>query len=224
MKLKVALPDQVHNLPPPKALAPPQELASAPPPAEGIDQGDALQLGIYYHELNYLSVATYYFSISASQRNALGMVLYAVALRHGWGCQKDEHQAVLLLQQSADTVVRDLNYLKEQPQKVGAGTLKKVVSDELVLAFVELARCYQQGWGVKKDKSKAAYYLEIAAKLGDPDAQVEMADLYMRGDGVRKDKAFAAKWYRRAEKKGARLVSMQWIWKEKYNLPDSDEE
>ena len=38
-----------------------------------------------------------------------------------------------------------------------------------------------------------------------------------RGDGVKPNKKEAAKWFRMAEKQGARLVQMQWIWKDKYN-------
>ena len=41
--------------------------------------------------------------------------------------------------------------------------------------------------------------------------------IFLRGDGVKQNKIKAAHWFRRAEKKGARLVQMQWIWKEKYN-------
>jgi TPR repeat protein len=37
------------------------------------------------------------------------------------------------------------------------------------------------------------------------------------GDGVKPSKKMAASWFRKAEKQGARLVQMQWIWKEKYN-------
>jgi TPR repeat protein len=36
----------------------------------------------------------------------------------------------------------------------------------------------------------------------------------MRGEGVLQDKKMAAKWYREAEKQGAKMVGMQWIWKE----------
>lgn len=37
------------------------------------------------------------------------------------------------------------------------------------------------------------------------------------GDGVKPNKKMAATWFRKAEEQGARLVQMQWIWKEKYD-------
>ena len=76
---------------------------------------------------------------------------------------------------------------------------------------------FKQGWGVTKNKSTATYYLTIAAQLGDPDAQQELGEAYLRGEGVKRDKKIAAKWFREAEKNGAKMVSMQWIHKEKYD-------
>lgn len=91
----------------------------------------------------------------------------------------------------------------------------------------------QQGWGVARDLEKAAYYFQLAANLGDCDAQVALAESFLRfllfhyghaniktivrGDGVKHSKQLAAFWFRKAEKQGARLVQMQWIWKDKYN-------
>lgn len=61
----------------------------------------------------------------------------------------------------------------------------------------------------------------MAAQLGDIDAQIELGHCYLRGDGVKKSKKQAAQWFRKAEDQGARMVQMQWIWKEKYdNTPE----
>lgn len=41
-------------------------------------------------------------------------------------------------------------------------------------------------------------YFQVAAKLGDPDAQQELAFCLLNGKGCKKDKKEAAKWYRAA--------------------------
>lgn len=59
---------------------------------------------------------------------------------------------------------------------------------ELVLAMYELAVCYRNGWGIKKDPVAAQHYYETAANLGDTDAMNEVAWCYMEGFGCKKDK------------------------------------
>jgi len=59
---------------------------------------------------------------------------------------------------------------------------------ELVLAMYELANCYRNGWGIKKDPVAAKQYYETAANLGDTDAMNEVAWCYMEGFGTKKDR------------------------------------
>jgi TPR repeat protein len=61
---------------------------------------------------------------------------------------------------------------------------------ELVLAIFELANCFRNGWGVKKDPVAARQYYETAANLGDTDAMNETAWCYLEGFGGKKDKVF----------------------------------
>ncbi|KAI6934418.1 hypothetical protein KC348_g6504, partial [Hortaea werneckii] len=89
---------------------------------------------------------------------------------------------------------------------------------ELVLAIFELANCFRQGWGTKKDPIAARQYYETAANLGDTDAMEEAAWCYLEGFGGGKDKFKAAQFLRLAEEKGGKaLVGNSWIWKDKYN-------
>ncbi|TPX62931.1 hypothetical protein PhCBS80983_g00200 [Powellomyces hirtus] len=234
-------------LPLPPPLPPPPTLSSAPPipnDASVVDPNDPLQIAIFYHELNVLEVATYYFSVAAARGHPVGLFMYAMSMRHGWGCGKDEEGAVRLLQKAAETAVMDLNQeldttqhhhlapsptttpisptspLQQQQQQQLAfpsGPLKTIATAELTLAIYELAMSFKQGWGVPKSKTTSTYYMTIAAQLGDVDAQQELGECYLRGDGVKRDKKMAAKWFREAERQGAHMVSMQWIWKEKYD-------
>jgi len=59
---------------------------------------------------------------------------------------------------------------------------------ELVLAIYELANCFRNGWGVKRDPVAAVKYYETAANLGDTDAMNEAAWCYLEGFGCKKDK------------------------------------
>ncbi|KAI9600664.1 hypothetical protein H4Q26_000453 [Puccinia striiformis f. sp. tritici PST-130] len=92
-----------------------------------------------------------------------------------------------------------------------------VAKSELVLAIYELGQCFMRGWGCKKDKQLAINYFELAAKLGDPDAQQELGFCYTNGKGTKKDLKLAAKYYRMAANQGIEMMGSQWIWKEKYN-------
>ena len=234
-------PTQAKEFELPKPLLPPPNLAQAPPiPVESVDPTDPLAIAIYYHEINQLDIAAYYFSVSAARGHPMGLVMYAIALRHGWGLQQNEPEAVRLLQRAADLALLDMDLVNNKYSKGSLqSTLsspsaspppfsslanmdtrqrtKTLITNELVMAIFELAICFKQGWGVKKSKTTAAYYLNLAAQLGDIDAMMEMGECYLRGEGVKRDKKLAAKWFRRAEKNGARMVSMQWIWKPKYD-------
>ena len=171
----------------------------------------------------------------------MGIVMYSIALRHGWGLPKNETEAVRLLQRAAEMAILDMDIINASYSKgsltrfpapplpsasdspartMGPDTksrTKTLITSELIMAIFELAICFKQGWGVKKSKQTAAYYLNLAAQLGDVDAQMEIGECYLRGEGVKRDKKMAAKWFRQAEKNGARMVSMQWIWKPKYD-------
>jgi TPR repeat protein len=50
----------------------------------------------------------------------------------------------------------------------------------LSLALYEVAMAHSQGWGTKQDKEKAAYHFQLAANLGDTDAQVALGECFLR--------------------------------------------
>jgi TPR repeat protein len=92
-------------------------------------------------------------------------------------------------------------------------TLKVLEQSELVLAIYEVGQSFYQGWGVPKDKKMGVVrllalqknytyqfqsYFQVAANLGDPDAQQSLAFCLAHGKGCKKDRREAAKWYRAA--------------------------
>ncbi|OJJ46124.1 hypothetical protein ASPZODRAFT_133121 [Penicilliopsis zonata CBS 506.65] len=179
-------------------------------------QGDVnIQEAIRLHENGELEKSTQMFGQLADPNganNTLSQVLYGLALRHGWGCVKNEEQAVVYLQAAAtNSASIESEALRSGMKKGGAA------KGELVLAIFELANCFRNGWGLQKDPVAARQYYETAANLGDTDAMNEAAWCYLEGFGGKKDKYTAAKYYRLAEEHGSKTLGNSWIWKDKYN-------
>ncbi|KAL7312144.1 hypothetical protein PS15m_007943 [Mucor circinelloides] len=168
--------------------------------------------GISFHEKGQLEKATQHFRIGAEKGNPIGMFLYGVSLRHGWGCKKNEHAAFQYLQKAAEHAVEDLANIKNT---VNASASK----GELIMAIYELGVSFRHGWGCKKNKESAVQFFKIAADLGDPDAQNDLGHCYYHGQGVKKDLYLAAKYYRKADKQGQGIMGNSWIWKPKYDKP-----
>ena len=94
-----------------------------------------------------------------------------------------QEQAVQYLSMAA------ANSAEVEKLALGAGMKKGgAAKGELVLAMYELANCFRNGWGIKKDPAAAKQYYETAANLGDTDAMNEVAWCYTEGFGTKKDK------------------------------------
>lgn len=69
-----------------------------------------LQLGIQHHEANRLKDSAMCFEKSAKEGGGcgVGMVMWGLTLRHGWGCEKNERLGFKWLQKAAESAVVDL--------------------------------------------------------------------------------------------------------------------
>ncbi|KAF8555919.1 hypothetical protein OG21DRAFT_1521441 [Imleria badia] len=116
---------------------------------------------IQYHEANQLNDSAVCFEKSAKEQGGcgVGMLMWGLTLRHGWGCEKNEKSGFKWLTKAAESAVQGL-------EKVKKGLEVKRVKEELVLAIYE-------GWGAAKDQkiSMAVSYYRVSAKLGDADAE-----------------------------------------------------
>ncbi|KAF8139754.1 HCP-like protein [Boletus edulis] len=131
----------------------------------------------------------------------VGMLMWGLTLRHGWGCEKNEKSGFKWLTKAAESAVQDL-------EKAKKGLEVKGVKEELVLAIYEVGQCFFQGWGVAKDQKMAVSYYR--------DAQQDLAFCLANARGCKKDRKEAAKWYRAAVAQGVSDVGMAWIYKDKY--------
>ncbi|KAF5314110.1 hypothetical protein D9611_006948 [Ephemerocybe angulata] len=174
---------------------------------------DYLLLGIEHHEADRLNESARCFERSTVEGGGcgVGMLMWGLTLRHGWGCPKNEKLAFKWLQKAAESAVEDLEATRARGIKDNS-----VLQSELILAIYEVGQCFFQGWGVPKDQKMAVSYYTIAAELGDPDAQMDLAFCLTNGKGCKKDKKAAAKWYRAAIKQGQSDVGLAWVYKDKY--------
>ncbi|GLB36637.1 putative sel1-like repeats containing protein [Lyophyllum shimeji] len=172
-----------------------------------------LQLGIQHHEANRLEEAAICFEKSAKEEGGcgVGMLMWGLTLRHGWGCEKNEKVGFKWLRRAAESAVEDL-----ENARIGGAVDSAAVQTELVLAIYEVGQCFFQGWGVGKDQKMAVSYYTVAARLGDPDAQSDLAFCLANGKGCKKDRKEAAKWYRAAVAQGQSDIGLAWIYKEKF--------
>jgi TPR repeat protein len=147
---------------------------------------DHIQEAIRLHEEGDLARSTEMFGRLANPNganNALSQVLYGLALRHGWGCAKNEEKAITYLSMAAT------NSADIETQALNSGSKKGgAAKGELTIAIFELANCFRNGWGVNRDPVAAKQYYETAANMGDTDAMNEISWCYIEGFGCKKDK------------------------------------
>ncbi|KAJ1021635.1 hypothetical protein NDA16_003772 [Ustilago loliicola] len=174
---------------------------------------DFLSQGITYHEQGDLVRSAFYFERSAKVDGGcvVGMCMFGMALREGWGARKDPAKGFSWIQRAA---ARAGELMSTTTPKTDSEL--KAIKSELKLSVYELGKCWCYGWGVKMDKHMALEYFELAAKLGDADAQAEAGALYAAGKGCKKDLKKAAMYYRMAEEGGYDTVGLSWIHKDKY--------
>lgn len=192
-----------------------------------------VSLGIIYHENGNLRESSYHWQHASFQGDLTGMLLYGLALRHGWGIRQNPAEAVKWLRKAIGPTI-DSNSLedvlksdvtknleeklfKDNTQQ-GTPGAKKVKKAQIALALYELGMCYLNSWGIEKDEDLALRCFELAGNMGDVDALSEAASLWMHNGpkGRKKSLQRAAKLYRSAGEKGASMVSNSWIYKDKY--------
>ncbi len=175
---------------------------------------DFLSQGITYHEQGDLARSAFYFERSAKVDGGcvVGMCMFGMALREGWGARKDPIKGFTWIQRAAARAGEMM--ANTATPKIDSEL--KAIKSELKLSVYELGKCWCYGWGVKMDKAMALEYFELAAKLGDADAQAEAGALWAAGKGCKKDLKKAAMYYRMAEEGGYDTVGLSWIHKDKY--------
>lgn len=173
-----------------------------------------VEKAIDLHQNGDLKESTYHLRIAAKKDHPTGMLLYALACRHGWGMRANPTEGVNWLRKAVDSAMLEVaddeapESTSDKPRSGGAE--KKTHRAQFALAIYELGQCHLNGWGMEQDKSLALRCFEIAGNWGDTDALTEAGFCYAEGIGCKKNLKKAAKFYRIAEKKGVSMVGNSW--------------
>jgi hypothetical protein len=168
--------------------------------------------GIDLHQHGDLKESTYHLRIAAKQEHPTGMLLYALACRHGWGLRPNQPEGAIWLRKAVDHAmleIADDEDPKSTKPKADAAEMKAHKA-QFALAIYEMGQCHLNGWGMEQDKALALRCYEIAGNWGDTDALTEAGFCYAQGIGCKKNMKKAAKFYRMAEKRGVSMVGNSW--------------
>jgi TPR repeat protein len=179
-------------------------------PSTALTDDDHVTKGIELHEAGSLNESTYHLRIAAKQNNPTGMLLYALACRHGWGMRPNQQEGVRWLRKAVDSVGLEMLENPDAPGASKAKELQKAYRAQFALSIYELGVSHLNGWGIEQDKSLALRCFEIAGQWGDVDAMAEAGFCYAEGVGCKKDMKKAARFYREAESKGMNMVGNSW--------------
>ena len=131
--------------------------SSAHPSAE-----DYLQMGIDKHEQSQgdeeLSESAHYFRKAAEGGSAAGCVFYGLALRHGWGVQRDEKQAFGWLEMGCATVMQkpstDVSEIDRRQSLMPMGSQTK-----LSVSGIEVVGTYLTGLTIRPNCRQKSLWL-----------------------------------------------------------------
>ncbi|SPQ18294.1 841c6234-c913-4e7c-86c2-b4afd3ab4375 [Thermothielavioides terrestris] len=174
---------------------------------------------IALHESGALQESTWHLRHAAKQGHPTGMLLYALACRHGWGMRPNPREGVQWLRKAAESAsleIADDESQAKEGKPVDAAD-RKTRKAQFALSIYELGVSHMNGWGIEQDKALALRCFEIAASWGDVDALAEAGFCYAQGIGCKKDLKKSAKYYREAEARGMSMVGNSWIHKSKYD-------
>lgn len=180
-----------------------------------------LAKGLALHEDGEVQKSTYHLRLAAKGGEPTGMLMYALACRHGWGMRPNQAEGVSWLRKAVDSsglVVAGDEVPESGDSDQGSNTQRRgsaIVAAkrhkaQLALAIYELGQSYMNGWGIKTDKSLALRCYELAGSWDDGDALVEAGFCYAKGLGCKKDLKKAAEYYRRADKMGMSMAGQSW--------------
>ncbi|KAL2158063.1 hypothetical protein VTH06DRAFT_4873 [Thermothelomyces fergusii] len=205
-------------------IKPSRSVRSVGPTMSDLSAEEHLNKAIALHESGSLQESTWHLRHAAKQGHPTGMLLYALACRHGWGMRPNPREGVEWLRKAADSASLEIAGEEDQVRegkKVDIAE-RKTHKAQFALSVYELGVSHMNGWGVVQDKALALRCFEMAAAWGDVDALAEAGFCYAQGIGCKKDLKKSAKYYREAEARGMNMVGNSWIHKPKYNDDDKD--
>ncbi|KAK0618190.1 hypothetical protein B0T17DRAFT_509741 [Bombardia bombarda] len=201
-----------------------RSIQSTVPTMTDVTGEEHVSKAIALHNNGMLQESTWHLRHAAKQGHPTGMLLYALACRHGWGMRANQREGVEWLRKAAESASLEL---ADDEGHVKEGKTVDVIDHktrkaQFALSIYELGVSHMNGWGIEQDKALALRCFEIAGSWGDVDALAEAGFCYAQGIGCKKNLKKSAKFYRSAEAKGMSMVGNSWIHKSKYDEDKKD--
>ena len=130
-----------------------------------------LSKGIKCHEEGSVNESTYHLRLAARGGDPTGMLLYALACRHGWGMRPNQREGVEWLRKAADIVSAEIADDEDQIKEGKSVDFmdRKTRKAQFALSIYELGVSHMNGWGIEQDKALALRCFEIAgSESSDP--------------------------------------------------------
>jgi TPR repeat protein len=120
---------------------------------------------IALHESGSLQESTWHLRHAAKQNHPTGMLLYALACRHGWGMRQNPREGVQWLRKAAESAQLEIADDEDQAKEGKAVDVveRKTRKAQFALSIYELGVSHMNGWGIEQDKALALRCFEIAA-------------------------------------------------------------
>lgn len=148
-------------------IRPPKSSHGQPPPAAEISAEEHREKGIKCHEEGSVKESTYHLRLAARGGDPTGMLLYALACRHGWGMRPNQREGVEWLRKAADIasaeIADDEGHAKDGKAVDVQGS--KARKAQFALSIYELGVSHMNGWGIEQDKALALRCFEIAGSM-----------------------------------------------------------
>ena len=145
-------------------IRPPKSSHSHAPTAAEMSAEEHLSKGIKCHEEGSVKESTYHLRLAARGGDPTGMLLYALACRHGWGMRPNQREGVEWLRKAADIVSAEIADDEDQIKEGKSVDFmdRKTRKAQFALSIYELGVSHMNGWGIEQDKALALRCFEIA--------------------------------------------------------------
>ncbi len=138
---------------------------SVAPTMSDLSAEEHVSKSIALHESGALQESTWHLRHAAKQGHPTGMLLYALACRHGWGMRPNPREAVQWLRKAAESASLEIADDEDQAKEGKAVDVgeRKTRKAQFALSIYELGVSHMNGWGIEQDKALALRCFEIAA-------------------------------------------------------------
>lgn len=145
-------------------IKPTQSLHSNAPTMSDLTAEEHVAKAVELHETGSLRESAWHLRHAARLGHPTGMLLYALACRHGWGMRPNARDGVEWLRKAAESASLEIADDEDQKKEGKAVDVveQKTRKAQFALSIYELGVSHMNGWGIEQDKALALRCFEIA--------------------------------------------------------------